>query len=405
LRTLALTAALSLALVVSGCGGGDDIHNEKFTVAVIGDVPYGLTPTDNSQSLLNPSLISALNADPDASIVLHVGDIHSGKQFCTTTYDNSIGNDWKALKKPIVYTPGDNEWSDCHKSGEGGGTWNTATSAIDYVLDSTGAKASYQGGDPMANLALVRSIFFSQPGKDFTGLMSVHSQAMEFDSGFPADAAFVENVWFEKSGVLFVAINVPGGSNNDNDIWYGAPTMSAAQIQEIAARSAANLRWLDAAFKRATANADIAIVIQLQADMWDVDGKTAAHLTQYKQFIDSIAAKAKDFGKPVLLFNGDSHFYRADNPLVPGSPCVIEPSPGAAAVTCAASVMPVGNPPDPYMNQPNGYNVPNFHRVVVHGSAMPIEWLKLTVDPRYDPSAAATATSFGPFSWTRKPLS
>ena len=118
--------------------------------------------------------------------------------------------------------------------------------------------------------------------------------------------------------------------------------------------------------------------------MWDVDGKTAAHLTQYKQFIDSIAAKAKDFGKPVLLFNGDSHFYRADNPLVQGTPCVIEPSPGAAAVTCAAGVMPVGNPPDPYTNQPNGYNVPNFHRVVVHGSALPLEWLKLTVDPHYD---------------------
>jgi hypothetical protein len=84
---------------------------------------------------------------------------------------------------------------------------------------------------------------------------------------------------------------------------------------------------------------------------------------------------------------------------------VIEPSPGAAAVTCAAGVMPVGNPPDPYTNQPNGYNVPNFHRVVVHGSALPLEWLKLTVDPHYDPNAATTATSFVPFSWTRKPLS
>src|SRR5258706_14063457 len=124
---------------------------------------------------------------------------------------------------------------------------------------------------------------------------------------------------------------------------------SGAQRPGGAARSAANLRWLDAACKRAVGNVDGAVGVWLQADMWDVDGKTAAHLTQYKQFIDSIAAKAKDFGKPVLLFNGDSHFYRADNPLVRGMPCVIEPSPGAAAV------MPVGNPPDPYTNQPNGY--------------------------------------------------
>ncbi|MGZ5698478.1 MAG: hypothetical protein ACXWHA_14500, partial [Usitatibacter sp.] len=348
-----------------------------------------------------PGYVSALNAATDVSLVLHVGDIHSGKQFCTQDYNNLIANDWKALSKPLVYTPGDNEWSDCHKSGEGGGTWNAATSSITYVVDANGNKVSYQGGDPAANLDLVRSMFFAQPSKDFTGRMDVHGQATEFDPAFPADAKYVENVWFEKSGVMFVTLNMPGGSNNDTDIWYGAPTMSAAQAQEVTNRSAANLRWLDAAFKRA----DLAMVIQIQADMWDVDGKTAAHLTQYKQFVDSIATHATAFGKPVLLLNGDSHFYRADNPLVQGAPCTIEPAPGASAVTCAASVMPVGNPADPYANQPNGYNVPNFHRVVVHGSATPLEWLKLAIDPNYDRNAPATSTSFGPFSWQRMPIS
>lgn len=398
---LALPIALSFAVFIAGCGGSDNNSREKFTVAVIGDVPYGTTPTDTSQTLAFPGYVSALNADKDASLVLHVGDIHSGKQYCTQDYNNLIANDWKALTKPLVYTPGDNEWSDCHKSGEGGGTWNTTAGSITYVVDANGNKVSYQGGDPAANLDLVRSIFFAQPSKDFTGKMDVHSQATEFDTAFPADAKYVENVWFEKSGVMFVTLNMPGGSNNDTDIWYGAPTISAAQTQEVANRSAANLRWLDTAFKKA----DLAVVIQIQADMWDVDGKTAAHLTQYKQFVDSIATHASAFGKPVLLLNGDSHFYRADNPLVPGAACVIEPAPGAAAVTCSASVMPVGNPADPYATQPNGYNVPNFHRVVVHGSAAPLEWLKLAIDPNYDHNAAGTATSFGPFSWQRMPVS
>jgi hypothetical protein len=40
----------------------------------------------------------------------------------------------------------------------------------------------------------------------------------------------VENVIFVQSRVLFVTINVPGGSNNDTDVWYGAPTASAAQL-------------------------------------------------------------------------------------------------------------------------------------------------------------------------------
>ena len=393
---------LSLAIVVSGCGGSDTPSFPKSTVAVIGDVPYGATPTDVSQSLAHPGLISSMNADTDVSIVMHVGDIHSGKQYCTESYDNMIANDWKALTKPMVYTPGDNEWADCHKVAQGGGLYNAAAGTITYQVDANGNKLSYLGGDPAANLELVRRIFFSQPGKDFTGRMDVHSQAREFDPAFPTDANYVENVWFEKSGVVFVNVNLPGGSNNDNDIWWGTPTMSAAQAQDVANRTAADLRWLDVAFKRAVAISAFAVVIELQADMWNLDGVAASHISQYKQYIDSIAAKAKDFGKPVLLFNGDSHVYRTDNPLAPGSPCLIEPSSGAAAVACAASIMPAGNPVDPYQSQPNGYNVPNFRRIVVHGSTMPLEWVKLVIDPNYDRSAASTATSFGPFSWTRK---
>ena len=107
------------------------------------------------------------------------------------------------------------------------------------------------------------------------------------------------------------------------------------------------------------------------------------------------------FGKPVLLLNGDSHVYRSDNPLVQSAPCLIEPSSGAAAVACSATNMPAGsnNPADPYLNQPHGYNVPNFHRIVVHGSTTPLEWLKLSIDPAA--TAASGSNAFGPFSWQR----
>ena len=44
-------------------------------------------------------------------------------------------------------------------------------------------------------------------------------------------------------------------------------------------------------------------------------------------------------------------------------------------------------------------DVPNFHRVVVHGSVLPLEWLKVSVDPRVD--APAGESAFGPFSWGR----
>jgi hypothetical protein len=43
--------------------------------------------------------------------------------------------------------------------------------------------------------------------------------------------------------------------------------------------------------------------------------------------------------------------------------------------------------------------VANFHRIVVHGSTFPLEWLRLTIEPGVN--APATADGFGPFRWER----
>ena len=122
-------------------------------------------------------------------------------------------------------------------------------------------------------------------------------------------------------------------------------------------------------------------------------------MTAYKKYLDKIADNARAFGNPVLFVNGDSHVFRSDNPFQKGAPCFIESAPGAAAVQCAAGLMPNGNLVDPYDTQPNGYDVPNLHRIVVHGSAVPMEWLKLTIDPTAN--APRGADAFGPFSWRR----
>src|SRR5579859_1090552 len=300
---LAAAGTLSMALPATASPQGAP------TLAVYGDAPYGINPTDTAEFQATPAFIDSVNADPQVSAVVHVGDIHSGKQFCTQAYDQSIADLRTRYQKPLVYTPGDNEWADCHKPGEGGGTYNPATGQIKYVTDPvTGQPVDYAGGDPVANLALVRSIFFPQPGQTLGGgHLHVQSQAQLYDRHYPADAQFVENVIFQRQDTLFVTLNLPGGSNNDADVWYGAPTVSAAQQQEAATRSAADLRWLDRAFREAVDEEDRAVVIITQADMWDIDGKSPAHLTGYEQFIASIAAHTSSFGKPVLLFNGDSH--------------------------------------------------------------------------------------------------
>ena len=346
------------------------------TLAIYGDAPYGTKPGDTAEFNATPAFINTVNADPSVSGVIHVGDIHSGKQFCTETYDRSIKALWDSFADPLVYTPGDNEWSDCHKPGEGGGSYNPATGQVNYVLDAaTGQPADYAKGNPVANLDLIRSIFFAQPGQTLgSGTLHVVSQADAYDPHHPADAQYVENVMWVQSGVVFVTINNPGGSNT--------PAASAAQTQEAARRTQADLRWLRSAFDLATSTGAAGVVIAQQADMWDV-ADAPAHQTNYEPIVSLIASRTAAFKKPVLLFTGDSHIYRSDNPLVQAAPCV-----GDSAV-CSV---------DAWTQHPY-YNVPNFHRIVVHGSTVPLEYLRFTIDP--SANAANGADAFGPFSWTR----
>src|SRR4051795_6309663 len=321
---IALALAAPAAMASNGAGSG-----RTDTLAVYGDAPYGVNNADTAQFQATPAFIGSINADPKVQHVIHVGDIHSGKQVCSEAYDRSVFDLWTAFSDPLVFTPGDNEWADCHKSGEG------AT-------------------DPLANLALVRSIFFPQAGRTL-GINSerVLSQAQISDPSHPADSQYVENVIWAQSDILFVTLNIPGGSNNDQDPWFGAASESPAQPQEGADRTGADLRWLHDAVSLPRAGHFGSVVIVTQADMWDLDGQPAAHLTGYEPFVSSMASHTTAFGGPVLMFNGDSHIYKSDNPLSASDPL---------------------NPLHP------GYDVPNFHRVVVHGSTTPLEWLRLTVD-------------------------
>jgi hypothetical protein len=340
----ALISASSLATL-------RDRLERPTTLAVYGDAPYGTTPTDTEQFDATPAFIDSINADPDVDLVIHVGDIHSGKQYCTEAYDRSIYSLWTQFRDPLVYTPGDNEWSDCHKKAQGGGAYK---------------------GDPVANLDLLRSIFFARPGTTLGRRKLVLSQGLIFDPGHRSDAKYVENVIWTQSGVVFATVNVPGGSNNDQDVWYGAPTETSRQLTERTERTGAALRWLDFTFGAARLLRAKGVVLVLQADMWDPE-KGAEHQVGYASIVDTVARRTQSFRGPVLMLNGDSHEYLSDNPL-------------AAA--------------DPLNYMHPGYDVANFHRIVVHGSTLPLEWLRLTVDPNSNDPEGDFA--FGPFSWQRE---
>src|SRR5690242_6179819 len=87
---------------------------QPLTLAVFGDWPY-------SDYLFSqaPALLNSINSNPDVSLVIHVGDIHSGSMPCTGANLNPIPvtsnpgwnlgiyNIFQQFNDPMVYTPGD----------------------------------------------------------------------------------------------------------------------------------------------------------------------------------------------------------------------------------------------------------------------------------------------------------
>src|SRR5262249_46506106 len=130
-------------------------------------------------------------------------------------------------------------------------------------------KKQLGSGYPLNELAAVRALFFADPGYTLGGRKKqVLTQAQAFDPAYPTDAQFVENVLWEESQVVFVTLNLPG-SNNDGLEWTAPFAKEAARTQEVAERTAADIRWLQAAFARAEADGAQAVLIGIQADMWD----------------------------------------------------------------------------------------------------------------------------------------
>jgi hypothetical protein len=370
-RSRLLTAVLLTAALAGGLflARGSRAHADTpsaITYAVFGDAPYGAKTGDITQVLRTPAFVANVNADPDVSRIIHVGDIHSGKDHCSQAYDQDVLDLWQGVPfaisgnrtnadgtttalsnepvssagfdDPLVYTPGDNEWTDCNKPGEGGLT--------DGYYDAS--QAGHLPGDPLDNLALVRSLFFPTAGTTLgKNPVQVTSQAT---AGPAKYRSFVENTRWEADQVMFVTLNLPGGSNNDQTPWYGLP-VTQRQLDEKALRTAADLQWLIDAYNLAAAHGDKGVLIATQADMWDPE----APLDQYDSIVNRIAQLSRDFAGKVLLINGDSHVFKVDNPL---------------------------NSVDPsFQYHPQKKSVNNFTRIVVHGSTLPLEWLKLTIDP------------------------
>jgi hypothetical protein len=327
---LAAAVVVGTGTTATAAVGAEGSGGYGYSFAVIGDIPYGDPAIANF-----PKAVAQINADPAVAWVDHLGDIKNGSSVCSDEYFQLIRSDFDQFEDPLVYTVGDNEWTDCHRPNNG-------------------------GYNPLDRLAKVRQVFFPRPGRT----LGRHSAAVlsQADQGIP------ENVRWQRAGIGFAAVDIIG-SNNSLLPWTGQTAPTPEQTAEVVNRTSASIQEIHDAFVEARRDHQRAVVLLMQADMFDpaVTSPVFADEYGFQPVVSAIARESAAFRGEVYLFNGDSHVYHTDAPLAAGSTWL--------------SFYGIGQP------------APNLTRVTVDGSANATDYLRVTVNRR------------GPhvLTWTRVP--
>lgn len=257
----------------------------EFSFAVFGDAPYAAR-----EETAVDTMIERINADPALAFTLHVGDVKGGSQRCDDALLNERLRQLQRFARPLIFTPGDNDWTDCHRSPAG--RYN-----------------------PVERLQRLRALFYPDPHRS----LGQAPLAVITQGDTPRFAAFVENTRFVHDGVVFIGIHVVGSSNG-LDPWDGLdPNDSESQPRpdrwhEFITRRDAVLDWLEQGFAAARRDQAQAVVIFMQANpRFDRSPKSRAR-AGFNDVLTRLHTLASAYGKPVLLLHGDDHVYVVDRP-------------------------------------------------------------------------------------------
>lgn len=251
-----------------------------FEFALIGDVPYGAPVGLPYRPFLN--LIEEINTDPKIRFVMHAGDIKSGSERCTDALFADRFAYFQRFDDPFIMTPGDNEWTDCHRVNNG----------------------AFQ---PLERLAKLRELFYPVQGQTLgRNPAQVGSQG---DLGYP------ENMSWVHRGVVFATLHVVGSNNGLAAFDPAAPVQrGAADDAEVTDRSAATLEWMHRAFDLADSRNAPGLFLMMQANPGLEFILNGADRRGFEALLTQLEARIVAYGKPVVLAHGDSHYYRIDKP-------------------------------------------------------------------------------------------
>ncbi len=309
---LALVAAVAFAPSQSRAGG------DTFTFALIGDVPYA-----HRDSLRFARVIDQINADRDVQWVIHAGDVKSGGQPCTDAFLAERLERFNRFEYPFILTPGDNEWTDCHKKNAG-------------------------RFDPLERLRKLRSLFYPRAGMT----LGKRPMRVESQASFPEYSEFIENVRWERAGVHFATVHIVGSRNGlaafqrrDSTEVGTIPMRTERHDAAVERRTRAGIAWLREAFA-AAGESGKGLFLTLHATM-GLEQKPKPDPPHFQEVLDVLREETARFGRPVVLAHGDSHYFRIDKPL---------------------------------RRKGGGKRIANFTRVETFG-ASDVHWIEVTVDP------------------------
>lgn len=243
-----------------------------FSFALFGDTPY-----NESERKRLPEMIEAMAREGNLFAV-HDGDIKNGESFCNDGLYQDRLEMFQASPLPLVYIPGDNEWTDCHR-----------------VLDGR--------YDPEERLRHLRKVFFFNNQTLGRKTFTLERQG-ELDGRF---AEYRENVRWRRDKLLFVGLNVPGSRNNFGE--------GESPSREFLAREKANRAWLEGGFELARSEhlAIIFIIIQANPDFAAV--KVGRPNPGYGAFLRQLQYLTAGFPGKVVFVHGDTHRAHIDQPL------------------------------------------------------------------------------------------
>lgn len=324
--------ALSLPLLAAAAMASPNVSADglgrgyPYAIGLWGDLPYS-----TAQAAGVNNLIEDMNAQ-FLAFTVHDGDLKSGGSECTdAVYTASLGY-FNALKAPAMFTPGDNDWTDCDRN------------------------PNYNS---LVQLDKERKLFFSTPFS--LGQRRMRQEVQTSPLCLGADGSYVacvENRRWSVGRVIYATMNVQGSCNNLCDV--------KPDPVEYAARNAANIAWMKETFELAKTRKAAAVMFISQANPgWDLndperaplrDPKTLAETDGYpdgfQEFLSALRDEVIAFRRPVAYVHGDSHYFRVDRPFLDA----------------------------------RGRRLENFTRVETFGDNQgngtnDVQWLKVLVDP------------------------